>query len=653
MRVRGKIRRLITYILIVAFLATSLPLVCLEKAEAGATVIESVTVDKQEVCVGEPFTVTAIATSQNKPLYKFFIGEKKADGGWSWTVIQNYSEKNTLTYAIGKTGSYLISVYVKDSASSNDPDTFKQCVITVTTDNAIYVQDTRTFTVTATDGSQIPQTVSYTEDGVTTTLYLKEVKGYTVTKTKQVPVYRTESKKFTKTITKKAIPKNNSQFPSTYQINEDGYSGTIPRTKIDWVVNSYYPKKSVTVTKTLTGTSYRDGSGNPPSTTSVTYTDSESGRTVTGSIPKSGSMVIKSRTYEYLNDSSGPCFGYFSNNSTYYCNDGTDWVKYYYYNPPRKPQSVYKQNPFRERVGTAASHPDDGWTVYQYGWWLNPNDPNKNKNNGTHTRNNPYYKQYPWYQTGSVRKLVWVKYYRTKAWNWSQKYSGTLTLPKTPKDYKGTATYSGTLSKQVVDHYETIPTEWRAEVVYEGYIRNYCKSISVDPTSFNIYKGHTQQLTVTALLRDGTTKDVTNEATYQPNTDAVTVNSTGEVRGNEVGHARILVTYDVASTYVDVNVLEPVVEKITVIPEGGNIIRRGGTTQVITTTIMSDVTIKNVTNEANYESSDPSIATVSDTGLVQGLDVGSVTITAEYDDKTATVKIEVDPKLYVYIRRLE
>jgi hypothetical protein len=655
MRVRGKIRRLITYILIVAFLATSLPLVCLEKAEAGATVIESVTVDKQEVCVGEPFTVTAIATSQNKPLYKFIIVEKMPDGSWStwlWTVIQNYSEKNTLTYAIGKTGSYLILVFVKDSASSNDPDTFEQCIITVTTDNAIYVQDTRTFTVTATDGSQIPQTVSYTEDGVTTTLYLKEIKGYTVTKTEQKPVYRTETKNFTKTVTKTAIPKNNSQFPSTYQINEDGYSGTIPRTKIDWVVNSYYPEKSVTVTKTLTGTSYRDGSGNPPSTTSVTYTDSESGRTVTGSIPKSGSKTITGRVYEYSGSKAenDPVLGYYSDNSTYYCNDGTDWIKYYYYNAPRKPEGYYPS--YANYGGPAATHPDDGWTVHSYDWWIDKRDPDWQSNNATHGRTNPYYTKWAWTMDGSRRKLVWVKYYRTKAWNWSQKYSGTLTLPKTPKDYKGTATYSGTLSKQVVDHYETIPTEWRAEVVYEGYIRNHCKSISVDPTSFNIYKGNTRQLTVTALFRDGTTKDVTNEATYQPNTDAVTVNSTGEVRGNEVGHARILVTYDVASTYVDVNVLEPVVEKITVIPEGGNIIRRGGTTQVITTAIMSDGTIKNVTNEANYESSDPSIATVSDTGLVKGLDVGSVTITAEYDDKTATVKIEVDPKLCIYIRRL-
>jgi len=547
MRVRRKIRKLITFILVVSFLITSMPLVCLEKAEAG---------------------------------------------------------------------------------------------------DALYVQDTRTFTVTANDGSQIPQTVSYTKDGVTTTLYLKEIKGYTVTKTKQVPVYRTKSKKFTKTITKKAIPKDDSQFPSTYQINKDGYTGTIPRTKIDWSVHSYYPTKSPVITKTRTGSQARNGSGAPPASITVSYYDPNSGKTVTGNIPKSGATTWTGKTYEYRGNSSTPKFGYYSDNSTYYVLE----KKYYYYNRPRKPQDIYFS--YAVESGKAASHPDDGWTVHSYDWWINKSEPNWRSNNATHGRTNPYYRQYSWNMPGTRRKLVWVKYYRTKAWNWSQKYSGTLTLPKTPKDYKGTATYSGTLSKQVVDHYETIPTEWRAEAVYEGYIRNYCKSISVDPTSFNIYKGNTRQLTVTALFRDGTTKDVTNEATYQPNTDAVTVNSTGEVRGNEVGHARILVTYKGKSAYVDVNVMEPVTEKITVISEEGNILRRGGTSQLRTSAVMSDGTIKNVTNEANYESSDPSIATVSDTGLVTGVGEGATTITAEYNNKRDTVKIEISPKLYIYIRRL-
>lgn len=510
----------------------------------------------------------------------------------------------------------------------------------------LYVQDTRTFTVTANDGSQIPQTVSYTKDGVTTTLYLKEIKGYTVTKTKQVPVYRTESKTFTKTVTKEGISKNDNNFSSTYQINEDGYTGTIPRTKIDWSVHSYYPTESPVITETRTGSKNRSGSGGPPSSISVSYYDPNSGKTVTGSIPKKGSMTITSRTYEYKGSSSEPMFGYYSDNSSYYVLGGT----YYYANPPRKPQDIYFKYAVEE--GRAASHPDNGWTVYDYGWWINKNEPNWQSNNATHGKSNSYYKAYSWNMPGTRRKLVWVKYYRTKYWNWTQKYSGRLTLPKTPKDYTGTATYSGTLTKEVLDHYDTIPTEWKAEVVYEGYIENYAKSISVDPASFNIWKGKSQQLTVTANLADGTSKDVTNEATYTTTANVVTVNSTGKVTGNEVGSTRILVTYKGKSAYVDVNVLEPVIEKLTVISEGGNVLRRGGTLQLRTSAVMSDGTIKNVTNEASYESSNPSAATVSDTGLVTGVGEGATTITAEYNNKSDTVKIEISPKLYIYIRRL-
>jgi len=517
----------------------------------------------------------------------------------------------------------------------------------------IYVTDTRTFTVTANDGSQIPQTVTYTKDGFTTTLNLKEIKGYTVTKTEQVPVYKTETKTFTKTTTKSGISKNDSNFASTYAINEDGYTGTIPRTKIDWLVNSYYPTTK-TITETRTGAkNIINGTGGPPSSISVSYYDPNSGKTVTGNIPKSGSTTWGSKTYEYMGGPEAPCFGYFSDNSTYYCNDGTDWVKFYYYNKPRKPESVYKSNPFRQSLGRAATNPDNGWTVYQYDWWINKSEPGWESNNATHGRTNTYYTKYPWYQEGTRRKLVWVKYYRTKSQNWTQKYSGTLTLPKTPKDYKGTATYSGTLSKQVLDRYNTVPTEWQAEVVYEGYMENYTKSISVDPASVNIRKGDAKQLTVTALLSDGTSENVTSKATYSSsNTSVATVGTGGLVTGKAVGTAKVTVTYKGKSAYVDVNVFEPIVERIKVISEEGNILRRGGALQLKTTAVMSDGTIKNVTNEANYESSNPSIAKVSNTGVVTGLGEGSTLITAEYDNKTDTIKIEICPKLYIYIRRL-
>jgi N-acetylmuramoyl-L-alanine amidase len=102
-----------------------------EQPEETATTIESIKVDKAKVYAGKPFTATAQASSQNKPLYKFWIGQQSSSGNWSWSVIQNYSEKNSVTYTIKKPGHYRVSVYVKDSASSKDPEVLKQCDVSV------------------------------------------------------------------------------------------------------------------------------------------------------------------------------------------------------------------------------------------------------------------------------------------------------------------------------------------------------------------------------------------------------------------------------------------------------------------------------------------------------------------------------------------
>lgn len=98
--------------------------------EKVPTTIESFTTNKTEIYSREPFTAIANATSQNKPLYKFFIGEEK-DGKWTWTVIQDYSENNSVTWSINKPGTFRLSVYVKDSSSTKDPEIYKQCDIIV------------------------------------------------------------------------------------------------------------------------------------------------------------------------------------------------------------------------------------------------------------------------------------------------------------------------------------------------------------------------------------------------------------------------------------------------------------------------------------------------------------------------------------------
>lgn len=124
------------------------------------------------------------------------------------------------------------------------------------------------------------------------------------------------------------------------------------------------------------------------------------------------------------------------------------------------------------------------------------------------------------------------------------------------------------------------------------------------------------------------------------------------ILGVSPGTTTITVTYGGKSKTVPVTV-KAEVKKITVISEKGNILRKGGTSQLTVIAEMSGKTTRIVTNEAAYNSSNPSAATVSATGLVTGVNKGVTTITAEYEGKTDTINIEVRPRLNLYIRTLQ
>lgn len=64
-------------------------------------------------------TIVAEATSTNDVLYKFFVQDKSTGG---WTVLQDYSEKNTVEWTPKKHGQYRYAVRVKDVVSEEDFD---------------------------------------------------------------------------------------------------------------------------------------------------------------------------------------------------------------------------------------------------------------------------------------------------------------------------------------------------------------------------------------------------------------------------------------------------------------------------------------------------------------------------------------------------
>jgi hypothetical protein len=85
----------------------------------------------------------------------------------------------------------------------------------------------------------------------------------------------------------------------------------------------------------------------------------------------------------------------------------------------------------------------------------------------------------------------------------------------------------------------------------------------------------------------------------------------------------------------------PSVQLLTIVP-GGRILGRGARQQLAVLAASSDGSVRDVTRLAQYQSSEPAVATVTDTGLVQSLDLpGESVIMARYVGLVATFRATV------------
>ncbi|KAB1458351.1 hypothetical protein F7O85_05880 [Vibrio panuliri] len=155
-------------------------------------------------------------------------------------------------------------------------------------------------------------------------------------------------------------------------------------------------------------------------------------------------------------------------------------------------------------------------------------------------------------------------------------------------------------------------------------------SVAVTPnTAVSMAKGLTKQFRATGRYSDGT-ELVLNNVTWQSNeTNAVTINDSGLATAVSPGNTTIVATaLGVNSTPVNVTVTEAEIASLSV---GSDVtLPKGRATQVSALATYTDGTVSNVgTNSGiNWRSSDTSIATVSNVGLVNPKAVGDATITA-------------------------
>lgn len=162
------------------------------------------------------------------------------------------------------------------------------------------------------------------------------------------------------------------------------------------------------------------------------------------------------------------------------------------------------------------------------------------------------------------------------------------------------------------------------------------------PDPLDLPTGTSTQLIATATFSDGTTRDITDEAYWTTSdSNSVSVNSLGLVSANEVTNgANISVSFRGYMSSTSITVTNATLNGFTVAPDPA-VTTEGGTIQLIAIGTFNDGHQQDVTNAVSYlmgneplDNYDQVNASITDTGLVQGIKVGSANVLCVYRGTT-------------------
>ena len=152
-------------------------------------------------------------------------------------------------------------------------------------------------------------------------------------------------------------------------------------------------------------------------------------------------------------------------------------------------------------------------------------------------------------------------------------------------------------------------------------------SITVTPIAFSIASGQAKQLSALGTYSDGTSQDVTSQATWSSSSAAASVDSTGLVTGSSAGTSTITATIGAKNGSAIATVSAALLQTISVNPLTASIAT--GQTQPFTANgNFSDGSQTDITNAVSWASSATNFATVDQTGLATGVSAGASTISA-------------------------
>ncbi|MED1642985.1 Ig-like domain-containing protein, partial [Brevibacillus agri] len=168
------------------------------------------------------------------------------------------------------------------------------------------------------------------------------------------------------------------------------------------------------------------------------------------------------------------------------------------------------------------------------------------------------------------------------------------------------------------------------------------QSLTATPASLNLLAGKTESLQVTATYKDGKTADVSKQAAYVSQDPTVaTVQADGLVTAVKPGSTSIQISHGGVSTSVPVTVaVENALVDIKLVPEDIALLEKA-TKQLVVKAVYADGTETDITDKAQYAVDDPSVATVSASGLLSAGKAGSATLAVEFSGKKRSVVVKV------------
>jgi hypothetical protein len=172
-------------------------------------------------------------------------------------------------------------------------------------------------------------------------------------------------------------------------------------------------------------------------------------------------------------------------------------------------------------------------------------------------------------------------------------------------------------------------------------------SIAVSPPSITLTPAHSAQLKAVGTYNDASTQDISASVTWSASPSGiVSVSGDGVATGKALGAATITAALNTVSGMDTVAVVAPALSSISITPSGASI-PLGINQQLSALGTYSDGSTQNLTNSVLWVSSNPTIVSLSGSGMATADAVGLVTVTATSGAIGATSQLQVIPPIVV------